>query len=186
MSPDELSNVTTPIATSPGNGITLPQSIYPEYHIQQRTNRPVPEVHVPHGSNIQSHYFPTTHHLETTHHLPSYNYHSPSNERVVHYAVRSKSNGFGSFVGELMDHYYTREEQIYGKVNSSTRKYNGTTVHFKALDPIRLQALRDKVRRIYPEELAKRSVSHFNDIINGRCRKFHRKAHPELYKLNVD
>ena len=132
LSPDELhlpSNVTTPITTSPGNGITLLQTtIYPEHHSLQRSNHHVPEVHVPHGSNIQTHYFPTTYHLSTTRHLPRYTYNSPTNERVVHYAVRSKSNGFRSFVGELMDHYYTREEQIYGKVNMSARKYNGTTV----------------------------------------------------------
>ena len=95
---------------------------------------------------------------------------SPSSRKLVQYVVDSRSDGIGSFIGKLMDNYFTREEQINNRVNKVDKVYNGKQIKHGQLNPVIIKKIKDQTAIFYPQ-VATMGQPKLNEIINNRCRK---------------
>ena len=98
---------------------------------------------------------------------------SPSRGRIAQCAISSanKRDGLGRFIGKVMDMYFTREEQMHNRVNVVNRVYKNERKSFGQLDVSKMFKVKEKVFRMYPDEVATLKESEYNEIINNRCRK---------------
>lgn len=101
-------------------------------------------------------------------------YHSPSSQTLVHCvnsSVSSKSGGLGKLIGELIDTYFSRDEQCNQRVNAVDKIYGGKRVVHGQLDPVRIAIIKEKVQNVYKNEWDCLSEADFNEIVYNRGRK---------------
>jgi len=114
--------------------------------------------------------------------LPNYSPSSTTLVQCVSSSVSSRKGGLGTFIGELLDAYFSRDEQRNQRVNAVNKVYSKKIVQHGQLDPVRMAKIKEKARNVYRIEYDKMTESEFNEIVNRRGRALYSRFLKKIAK----